>query len=139
VVQSWSSAAPKALRNEHPRRKVHQETGTRTRKVAIHGHDCRMGARLRVRVHSEAVGLSDVDLQDTMVVGASYLEVTVPTEDQKVRMKVVARASLSRVFEVHLLVYGTNAAMVPKFGLNDDLENEVLTWEEMDSPVVQAW
>jgi hypothetical protein len=98
-----------------------------------------MGARLRVRVHSEAVGLSDVDLQDTMVVGASYLEVTVPTEDQKVRMKVVARASLSRVFEVHLLVYGTNTAMVPKFGLNDDLENEVLTWEEMDSPVVQAW
>jgi hypothetical protein len=56
-----------------------------------------------------------------------------------VRTKVVARASLCRVSAVHLLVHGTNAAMGPKFGVNDDLENAVLTWEEKDSPVVQAW
>jgi hypothetical protein len=42
------------------------------------------------------------------------------TEDQRVRMKVVVTANLCRVSGDRLLVHDTNAAMVPKFGLNDD-------------------
>ena len=60
------------------------------------------------------------------------------TEDRTAQTKVVVKASLPRVSEIHLLVQGTNGVKVPRSVLGDELENGVLTWEEMDNSVVQA-
>jgi hypothetical protein len=48
-------------------------------------------------------------------------------------------ASLPRICGLNFLARGKNVAKDPRSVQNAELVNGVLTWEEMDSCVVQTW
>jgi hypothetical protein len=54
-------------------------------------------------------------------------------------MRVMAVASLPRIFALDFLGHGTNVVRGSRFVQNAGMVNGVLTWEEMDSCVVQTW
>jgi hypothetical protein len=137
VVQSSLLDATEILHDGLQHMEVHRQTDTRKHSFAGLEHGHMMNARLDVRVRTEVVALLNVVHQDTAVV-ASYCGVAMLAEGQTAQRKAVVKASLARVFGEQLLVHGTNVVKVPRSELNDELENEVLTWEEKDSSAVQA-
>jgi hypothetical protein len=61
----------------------------------------------------------------------------VPVVDQIAQAKEEVKASLPQVHETKPLMRDTMFEMAPRYVLGDGMENEVLTWEVMDSSVVQ--
>jgi hypothetical protein len=52
---------------------------------------------------------------------------------------VMVVAGLPRIFALDFLAHGTNVVRGSRFVQNAEMVNGVLTWEEMDSRVVQTW
>jgi hypothetical protein len=77
--------------------------------------------------------------QGTVVVVASYLELVLQNGDHTMRTMEVVVVSRPRTCELDFLVRGMSVVRDSMSVQNDEWVTEVLTWEEMDSCVVQVY
>jgi hypothetical protein len=138
-VQSSSPAAPMAshdgLHCKDGRQR--KRTGTHSFVELVRCHIASAGQLVLVR--SVVIALWIAARRDAAVAVARHLELAMLFEYQTELMKLVVEADLLRISEVGLPVHGTNNVRDPTSVLIGELVNGVLTWEEMDSSVDQAY
>lgn len=140
MVGSWLFAAPLILSAEHQGKQARQHLGTHTDgNSAGVGHRCKGHVQVHVQADNVGVGFCAGARQDTAVAVVSYPGLSMLTADQIVTMMAEVMAGLDLVLELQPLKGDRNGARPQQSVLDDETGNGVLTWEEMDSSVRQAW